>query len=275
MNITYILEKRWAIPAAVGVVSLGVGFGTGYILGKRRGFVYGVNATISTFSMPDAESEDPQLSLLDYMEDAGEDILVSKSDAEDFINMIEAEDEEDYRPEHTVSLVVNQKNDPRKIVILGEDPPEDEDEDDDNLVQSVTTNVFTNLQPAWDYDKEALNRLEVGVPYVIHRDEFMMEESGYTQETLTYYQGDDILTDSTDAPVYNFKQIVGKELPFGYGSEDPNIVYVRNDERGMEWEIILHTGRYEIEVLGLELEHEYEKRDLKHSSVPKFHNTEY
>lgn len=120
----------------------------------------------------------------------------------------------------------------------------------------------------WNYEVE-LSMRKPDVPYTIHRDEFFEDSMGYTQATLTYYQGDDILTDELDVPIYGHSALTGN-MQFGHGSGDPNVVYIRNEEREDEYEILRHYGRYEVEVLGHEIDQHYKDEDLKHSNVRKF-----
>jgi hypothetical protein len=59
-------------------------------------------------------------------------------------------------------------------------------------------------------------------------------------------------------------------LLFGHGSGQEYVVYIRNDERRAEYEVTRVEGRYTIEVLGYELEHDAEVEDIKHSKHMKF-----
>jgi hypothetical protein len=102
----------------------------------------------------------------------------------------------------------------------------------------------------WDYEKETASR-SPEKPYVLHRDEFYNDEMDFTQITLTYYGGDDIMVDQDDTPIYGYSEVVGP-LMFGHGSDDPNVFYVRNETRRTEYEVLNDPGSYSIEVLGLE-----------------------
>jgi hypothetical protein len=130
----------------------------------------------------------------------------------------------------------------------------------------IEINVFTVDDGDWDYELEEQLRSEEE-PYVIHVEEFMENEKHYHQDTLTYYAGDDIMADSDDTPFYEYRTHMG-ELKFGHGSRDKNVVYIRNDRIEMEWEILLHQGKFAEEVLGLQLDQRTEK-DIQHS-VLKF-----
>lgn len=121
----------------------------------------------------------------------------------------------------------------------------------------------------WDFEFE-LNNRNPTEPYVIHQDEFMADEMDFRQSTITYYEGDDIMADENDTPIYNYSDVVGA-LKFGHGSKDPNVVYIRNETMRMEWEILKHRGKFSLEVAGIEADIELERDTLKHSnSVHKF-----
>lgn len=115
----------------------------------------------------------------------------------------------------------------------------------------------------WNYELEISKRTK-DEPYVIHRDEFFNEEIDYAQSTFTYYAGDSILVDESDTPVFNHLQITG-QLLFGHGSGDKNVVYIRNDKRRAEYEIVFDPSLYSVEILGLEIENNTREKDIKHS----------
>lgn len=170
---------------------------------------------------------------------------------------------------------------PPKVVIPAEHPVFRESKDEDTVItiaphiwpedepEIVAHNVFAGNDSDWDYDLEVSKRSE-DAPYVLHKDEFFEDERDYAQLTLTYYAGDDILTDSEDdSPIYNYHEIIG-ELKFGHGSGDPNVFYVRNSKRHSEYEVVNDPGLYSVEVLGHEIEANAEIEGLSHSRVPKF-----
>lgn len=134
-------------------------------------------------------------------------------------------------------------------------------------VKHVAHNIFDD-NDHWDYEAERSNR-KAGEPYVIHVDEYMNDEMNYeNQSTLTWYEKDQILTDSHDKPIYNATETVG-ELKFGHGSGDPNVVFVRNERTKAEYEILRDPGSYTETVMGEEIESEYESADLTHMNAPR------
>lgn len=105
----------------------------------------------------------------------------------------------------------------------------------------------------WNFPEELESRLE-GEPYVIHQDEFMNHETGYSQTTYTYYAADDVLVDDGNGhPLPHADMVVGQDnLKFGHGTDDIDVVFVRNDKLQMEMEICRSPLSYEEEVLGIE-----------------------
>lgn len=135
----------------------------------------------------------------------------------------------------------------------------------DNVVNIFDPPVDTD----WDYEIERNTRSNKPI-YIIHRDEFFNEESGLKQGQLSWYAGDGVLADELSHPIYNHTDIIGDCLQFGHGSNDPNVVYIRNETQRMEWEVCLDLGRYDVEVLGADVEDVYQSQDLKHSALRRF-----
>jgi hypothetical protein len=125
-------------------------------------------------------------------------------------------------------------------------------------------NAFVDLPP-WNYDKELASR-NGDVPFIMHLEEYQQSECSH-QVTITYFEGDDVLVDESDEVISKKDEVVGMENlnKFGYGSNDPNVVYVRNPKLDVEYEILRHQGHYAKEILGLEEEH------LEHSAMPRRH----
>ena len=142
--------------------------------------------------------------------------------------------------------------------------PEEDPQDEGGAVYSI----FRDADDAWDYKIELQNR-DPSKPYVLHVDEFVADEKEWdSQSTLTWYEGDSILTDSQDTPIYDPVALIGP-LRFGHGSLDPNVFYVRNEKLQAEYEIIRDLGSYTEIVLGQEMERR-DRREIKHMNVRKF-----
>jgi hypothetical protein len=119
-----------------------------------------------------------------------------------------------------------------------------------SLAPAIPPPVAEPKEDGWDYPYELAQR-SPEQPYVIHQDEFKGTESGYSQTTYTYYEVDDVLTNTDDTPVPNGDIVVGQDnLKWGHGTDDPDVVFVRNDKLELEMEICRVPKSYEEEVLG-------------------------
>jgi hypothetical protein len=89
-------------------------------------------------------------------------------------------------------------------------------------------------------------------PRLVSQDDFMTNEPGHEQATLTYYEGSDQLCGEADDPIDNEEIVVGLEYKskFGWKSSDEHTVHVRNLGLHMDFEIVKSEGSYEQEVLG-------------------------
>lgn len=74
----------------------------------------------------------------------------------------------------------------------------------------------------------------------ITRTEFYdNEETGFEKLTITYYEGDGVLTDDKNVPIRNSATVVGGDYIDGFGTPDePDIVYVRNHRLKIDFEIV-------------------------------------
>jgi len=108
-------------------------------------------------------------------------------------------------------------------------------------------NVFKEYAATdeWDYEVE-LRRRSKDVPYIIHVDEFRQNEPSHDQVTYTYYEVDDILANTRNMRIEDMDEAIGLGNlgRWGHGSKDENIVYIRNEEMGMDFEILRDRGSY-------------------------------
>ncbi len=141
---------------------------------------------------------------------------------------------------------------------IGQDIEEIEDEERDIDVRvSITKNVFENRQrvedDGWDQQAEEASRSE-DFPYIIHVDEFTNDTAQYEQVSVTYYEGDETLADEQDKIIDDMDGAIGGKqlLRWGHGSGDNNVVYIRNNKRGLDFEILRSEGKYGVEVMGFD-----------------------
>ena len=99
-------------------------------------------------------------------------------------------------------------------------------------------------------------------PYLIHMDAYNGDDEvhyqeSYTHLTLDYYSGDDkVALSDTNELIDNPEKILGWDWRIHFGDErygcDENCVYVRNDERRVDYEIVRDKGYYCQIILGID-----------------------
>lgn len=113
-------------------------------------------------------------------------------------------------------------------------------------------------EPVWDQEVEESKRDEN--PYIISQKEFDTEDD-YVKMDLTYFLQDDVLIDADNDVVPDVDMVIGENTLncFGHGSNDPYVVYVRNDDLETDFKINYQSGSYEVSVLGY----------IEHADKPK------
>lgn len=242
-------------PLLTGLVSFGVGIGIGYILGRNQNRQIHVVPARKPFDHEAMEAflerEENKRGII--REKKVEEVIVETPVVD---HSAEEEAGADFVARHLEEEIQSHQ---------GSDPEETE------TVEEVRRSIFAENSSDWDYDEELRTR-SPAVPYILHRDEFYGEEKaddGYTQTTMTYYEGDDIMCKEDDTPLYNYASVVGP-LRFGHGSDDPKVFHVRNDRRKEEYEIIHDPGLFSVEVLNLEIEDNQRVKSLKEAETRKF-----
>lgn len=253
------VRKEWAIPSGVGIISFTLGACIGYAYSQSKGTREVIKVVTRIKDDVEAETIERDYrhkeALHEFKEDFQETILVAKG----VVHQLRHEGES--LTQHRVAQLTSTEIEKAKSDVR---TSEEVDLIKEVQAQGQTKfNLFENLETSWDYAVELPLRTP-DKPYIIHREEFFADEKGNSQSSLTYYAGDDVLCDEQDTPVFDYKRVVGM-LEFGKGSQDISVTYVRNEKLEAEWEIILDRGYFQTEVLGEEIEHGYEMRDLKHS----------
>lgn len=78
-------------------------------------------------------------------------------------------------------------------------------------------------------------------PYVIPPEEF--GETGLKKVTLNYYD-DGVLTYENDDVINDVDEIVGKDSLSHFGEYEPDAVYVRNENKKTDYEVLADAHRY-------------------------------
>jgi hypothetical protein len=114
----------------------------------------------------------------------------------------------------------------------------------------------------WDYEIEMAWRHEnPGKPFVIHLDEY--GEGGFDPAFYTFYDDDKILADEHDEVVDDVENLVGYENleKFGHGSDNANVVMIRNVHLNLDIEVTRSHGSYGEDVAGF-LQHSHKDEPI-------------
>jgi hypothetical protein len=133
---------------------------------------------------------------------------------------------------------------PNPNVVNDYDHPKDDEPEEDEEAQPDT-------QPIMEDDGPTSIR-------VLTSHEFFNSMENYAKITLTYYEGDNTVTDDRDGVVRTPEKIVGPRALECFDTdavEDPNVVYVRNNNNSSDYEIVRNKGYYVEEVLGVKQQH--------------------
>lgn len=129
-----------------------------------------------------------------------------------------------------------------------------EESDEDSLI-AVNNDIYEDL--ASTYITETLGEGDtdgdnVSEPYVISRDSYENEYLDYHKENLVYFVKDEVLSDDHDEIVEQWIRVIGDEalISFGEGSDDEDVVFVRNHRMRTDFEIVREDQSYAENVLG-------------------------
>jgi hypothetical protein len=242
--------RDWSLAGAAFLVGAGVGGGVAYFL---------VNRLLKTKYQEIADGEIEEMR--EHYLAKGRALEAQKGKGE----LSEIVKEKGYAsPEPTTSASPPMAVQPPSSVMASEDEAAGEPPDDSEMaVNSVegangvkTRNIFRETAPEelpqWDLDAE-LKRRGPDRPYVIHRDE-IHDTEGYDNISFTYYATDDVLCNERDEVIdpADRDNLVGEANldRFGHGSGDPAIVYIRNDNLEIMYEIVRSPNSYAEEVHG-------------------------
>lgn len=165
--------------------------------------------------------------------EVGKEAYEAKKEELDFV------DYTSYFEKDTLNEVSEESNDEAFDIHMAdrESPEEDlsdenEDEEETAYLDSLSEHVRLNQE------MEEARRSGL-LPYNIEHSEYLNGKQWYEKLDYVYYAGDDILADDKDDPIENPEELIGKNFRelFGQDADDPDILYIRNDQRGNDFEI--------------------------------------
>ena len=158
---------------------------------------------------------------------------------------------------------------PHHLIAVDDEPIEDQtlDERDGPIANADEPpvnyhNVFTEQSDDARLNPDARDTTR---PYVISEEEWAEGQDHYDTINLTYFAGDNVLSDDEDKPIDKVGEIVGTDNlgMFGVGVEDKNVVFIRNEIMATDFEITRREDEYKVTVLGFRSDN-----NLQHSDEP-------
>lgn len=141
------------------------------------------------------------------------------------------------------------------------------DEPDEPVITQTKKSIFDNDDEEQDIGEEIENdkfdempEPDPDNPYIIPVSEWHEEWVGpvrYEKVSFTFYEEDDTLIDEANNVISNVDELVGKAnlARFGFGSDDEDLVFVRNQILETDFSIERDTGSYALKILGLKPEY--------------------
>ena len=124
-----------------------------------------------------------------------------------------------------------------------DEKPEQENHISHNSYENeISTLNYNAISTKTDSDTVKKDDIQEDLPYVITPEEFDMNID-YNCIELKFYK-DHILTDDFDDPIEDIEHSVGYEALKCFDNSDTDTVYVRNDKREVDYEIIRDPRTY-------------------------------
>lgn len=100
-------------------------------------------------------------------------------------------------------------------------------------------------------------------PYVITVNEFMQDFDEHEKISVSYYEYDNTLASEDESIINDHERLIGSDFQnyIGWKSDSDHVVYVRNEGISSDFEILVHEGGYEQEVLGI-LSEDHPKKQM-------------
>lgn len=120
----------------------------------------------------------------------------------------------------------------------GDDEKKDDSEPREKVVEEFNTHVV-NYNTITESDK-GVKKLNGGKPYRISEEDFVVDDEDFTKVSLEYYPESELLCEGNDS--VNIDETVGRDilnLLHGFSDE---VIYVRNEEFGIDYEIVKVPG---------------------------------
>lgn len=170
-----------------------------------------------------------------YMSEKHKRFLEEEADwCENLANEIKTRETDEERSNRIEEELNNEFEQEKKVLIMNKDRYK---------------KIATNYSNSPEIPEPKIKQVRI-LPYVISFEEFCEGEDNHDKITITYYAGDGILVDEEEEIIEDVERLVGEDNlinKFGEGSDDPDVLYVRNERMGIDYEIVRqHTCYSEV-----------------------------
>jgi hypothetical protein len=301
INIVPLLKSRGFTTALVGIGGVGLGGFGGYIYAKKKlEPIYAERASkeieearehYRVIRKMDEEFKTPEQMVKEKYGESVQGLDYDQADKSDEVPEVVIRKDQDGKL-YTDYSTMSTKNVPpvpeAKTVDDVRAPAEQVVAEDTTAVipetkaeekPKTTRNTFHQVSPRDNSDWDWAEQMEMrenfpNIPYIITHEEFLENERELLQEELTYYEGDDTLTEANDQIIPSPETTLGGNfaMSFGVQSNDHDVVYIRDEVQSVEYEVRRVKGTYVEHVLGVPNPDD-EETSMRHSDrrgVPKF-----
>lgn len=102
---------------------------------------------------------------------------------------------------------------------------------------------YRNLVSNYTGEKGGSESMDIGTPPKVITPEEFGELDGYETESLTYYT-DEVLTDDDNNIIEDIKNTVGEDFASHFGEFEDDSVFIRNEMRKTDYEILMDYRPY-------------------------------
>lgn len=124
-------------------------------------------------------------------------------------------------------------------------------EEEEIPASEFASSIF-GADPGTSAEEVTMPEVDMDHPYVISIDEYFDDDPAYAKISIAYWEEDETLADERETIIPD-QSIVGVENlhQFGLGSQDRNIVYVRNHKMETDFEIVRDQRAFSYVVHGV------------------------
>lgn len=271
-------KQQLIINGGIFVAGAGLGYGAGYLVYKKKyeriaeEEIESVRKAYSKNAKPKPDLSDLVQNVKNVPVETAESIM-----ADNGYNSEASETDADTFRRSTGRVPTIQE-----LIQMGEGVPVESvvrnaaDHDDDNVqeVDLLNDNLFDNPpeQDPEDADDDGVMQMpprDPNKPYVIETADWYLNETNYDQITLVYWADDAVLVGDNRQIIHDIANYVGiiNLHRFGFASDNPDVVYVRNEQLKTDFEITKDERSYAEVVLHISPE-----EDATHGAPRRMRN---